>query len=185
MKLIQTPLPGVLLLQPQIFGDARGFFVETYNQEKLANQGFTTEFVQDNMSQSRSGVLRGLHYQWPIPQGKLVHCIQGEIWDVAVDIREDSPTFGEWHAEYLNDQNRHALYIPEGFAHGFCVISESALVAYKCTAPYQAEYDAGVRFDDPRFNVAWPIKDTLLSEKDTNLPTWDQVPETKKPTVSG
>lgn len=181
MKVIETPIPGVVLLQPQIFGDDRGFFLETYNTEKLATQNFPHVFVQDNMSFSRKGVLRGLHYQWPLPQGKLVQCIQGEIWDVALDIREGSPTFGQSHAETLNDQNRNALYIPEGFAHGFAVLSDTALVAYKCTAPYRAEQDAGIIYNDPLFNVPWPIDDPQLSPKDQGLPTFNEVAFERRP----
>ncbi|MBA4291552.1 dTDP-4-dehydrorhamnose 3,5-epimerase [bacterium] len=181
MKVTETPIPGVVLLQPQIFGDDRGFFLETYNTEKLAAQNFPHVFVQDNMSMSRRGVLRGLHYQWPLPQGKLVQCIQGEIWDVALDIREGSPTFGQWHAEILNHENRNALYIPEGFAHGFAVLSETALVAYKCTAPYRAEQDAGIIYNDPQFNIPWSIENPQLSPKDQGLPTFKEVAPERRP----
>lgn len=176
-----TELEGVVILDPQVFGDHRGYFFESYNQEKLALFGFEHTFVQDNVSLSTANVLRGLHYQWPIPQGKLVQCLQGEVWDVAVDIRESSPTFGQWHAETLTGENHRALYIPEGFAHGFAVISDTALVSYKCTQPYRAEQDAGILYNDPTFAIPWPIIRPVLSPKDQALPTWDKVAPERRP----
>lgn len=181
MKLIETTIPGVVVLEPQVFGDDRGYFLESYNQEKLADLGFNHTFVQDNQSFSRKGVLRGLHYQWPLAQGKLVQCIQGEIWDVALDIREGSPTFGQWFAETLTGENHKALYIPEGFAHGFAVLSETALVAYKCTAPYRHEQDAGIIYNDPQFNIPWPIETPQLSPKDEKLPKLSEVEQARLP----
>lgn len=181
MKLIETSIPGVVVLEPQVFGDERGYFLETYNLEKLTDLEFTHEFVQDNLSYSRKGVLRGLHYQWPLQQGKLVQCVQGEIWDVAVDIRQGSPTFGQWHAETLSEGNHKSLFIPEGFAHGFCVLSETALVAYKCTAPYRQSDDSGIAYNDPEFNIPWPISDPQLSPKDQQLPKYIEVGENRRP----
>ena len=181
MKIISTPIPSVVILEPQVYGDERGFFLETYNQEKLHDLDFTHEFVQDNLSFSRHGVLRGLHYQWPLAQGKLVQCVHGEIWDVALDIREDSPTFGKWHAETLTEGNHRALYIPEGFAHGFAVLSEIALVSYKCTAPYRHSQDCGIIYNDPQFNIHWPVRDPQLSPKDSTLPKFKEVDATRRP----
>jgi len=181
MNLIKTAIPGVVVLEPQVFGDERGYFLETYNEEKLADLDFPHIFVQDNLSFSRKNVLRGLHYQWPLAQGKLVQCPHGEIWDVALDIRQGSPTFGQWHAEILSEGNHKALYIPEGFAHGFAVLSETALVAYKCTAPYRHEQDAGIIFNDPQFNLPWPIENPQLSPKDERLPKYKEVDESRRP----
>lgn len=166
MKVEQTKLEGVLLVTPQVFGDERGFFMETYNREKALEQGLPAEFVQDNHSKSTKGVLRGLHYQSPQWQGKLIRTVQGEIYDVAVDIRAESATFGEWVGVYLNDENKQQLYVPAGFAHGFLVTSDSAEVIYKCTTLYAPEQEAGVRWNDPDIGVKWPIEEPLLSAKD-------------------
>lgn len=166
MKVEQTKLEGVLLVTPQVFGDERGFFMETYNREKALEQGLPAEFVQDNHSKSTKGVLRGLHYQSPQWQGKLIRTVQGEIYDVAVDIRTESATFGEWVGVYLNDENKQQLYVPAGFAHGFLVTSDSAEVIYKCTTLYAPEQEAGVRWNDPDIGVKWPIEEPLLSAKD-------------------
>jgi dTDP-4-dehydrorhamnose 3,5-epimerase len=170
MKIETTPLEGVLLITPQVFGDDRGFFMETYNAAKTADQGLPEVFVQDNHSRSSKGVLRGLHYQYPQWQGKLVRVIAGEIFDVAVDIRRDSPTFGQWYGAFLNEENKQQLYIPEGFAHGFCVTSDTADVVYKCTSDYQPSQDAGVRWNDPEINIDWPISEPILSDKDKVSP---------------
>ena len=166
MKVETTPLEGVLLITPQVFGDDRGFFMETYNAAKTADQGLPEFFVQDNHSRSSKGVLRGLHYQYPQWQGKLVRAISGEIFDVAVDIRRDSPTYGQWFGAILNDENKQQLYVPPGFAHGFCVVSDIADVAYKCTSDYRPEQDVGIRWNDPDIAVEWPIKEPLISDKD-------------------
>jgi len=166
MKVEQTKLEGVLLVTPQVFGDERGFFMETYNREKAVEHGLPAEFVQDNHSKSTKGVLRGLHYQSPQWQGKLIRTVQGEIYDVAVDIRAGSATFGEWVGVYLNDENKQQLYVPPGFAHGFLVTSDSAEVIYKCTTLYAPEQEAGVRWNDPDIGVKWPIDEPLLSAKD-------------------
>lgn len=185
MKLLTTTIPGVAVIEPQVFGDERGYFLETFNEEKLIDQGFDHTFVQDNLSYSRKGVLRGLHFQWPLAQGKLVQCVQGEIWDVALDIRAGSPTYGKWHAETLNEGNHRALFIPEGFAHGFCVLSETALVAYKCTAPYRRDQDLGIRYNDPEFEILWPVADPQLSPKDVALPMLADIEPACRPTFEG
>ena len=148
----------------------------TFNQAKYADLGMPEEFTQDNHSRSSRGVLRGLHYQYPQWQGKLVRAIAGEIFDVAVDIRAGSPTFGQWYGAFLNDENRQQLYVPAGFAHGFCVTSDIADVAYKCTTDYQPEQDAGVRWNDPEIGIEWPIDNPLLSEKDQQSPFLKDLP---------
>lgn len=170
MKVTETSLPGVLVIEPKVFSDARGFFVETYNKGRYVASGILPEFVQDNLSFSTRGVLRGLHYQNPHAQGKLVYVLQGEVWDVAVDIRSDSPHFGRWTAVTLSAENKRQFYIPPGFAHGFCVLSETALFTYKCTDLYYPECDAGVRWDDPELGIDWPVREPLLSAKDRNQP---------------
>ena len=170
MKITPTDLPGVLILEPKVFPDARGFFLETYNKEKYLAAGLNIDFVQDNLSFSSKGVLRGLHYQNPHAQGKLVYVLQGEVWDVAVDIRRDSAQFGRWTAVTLSADNKKQFYIPPGFAHGFCVMSETALFTYKCTDTYHPECDAGVRWDDPDIGIAWPVTEPILSDKDKNQP---------------
>ena len=170
MNVIETDLPGVLIIEPKVFPDARGFFVETYNKDRYVSNGILPEFVQDNRSFSTRGVLRGLHYQNPHAQGKLVFVLQGEVWDVAVDVRRDSAHFGQWTAVTLSSDNKKQFYIPPGFAHGFCVLSETALFTYKCTDFYHPECDGGVRWDDPTIGIQWPIKDPILSAKDKALP---------------
>ena len=170
MKVETTPLSGVLLITPAVFGDDRGFFMETYNAAKTADQGVPDVFVQDNHSRSSEGVLRGMHYQYPQWQGKLIRAISGEIFDVAVDIRQDSPTYGQWFGVFLNDENKQQLYVPPGFAHGFCVTSEIADVAYKCTSDYQPQQDVGIRWNDSDIGIDWPIEEPLLSEKDAKAP---------------
>lgn len=166
MKVETTKLEGVLLVTPQVFGDDRGFFMETYNQQKAEGLGLPVNFVQDNHSKSSKGVLRGLHYQSPQWQGKLVRTVQGEIFDVAVDIRAGSPTYGEWVGFYLNDENKQQLYVPEGFAHGFVVTSDTAEVVYKCTSLYEPSQEGSVLWNDPDIGIEWPVESPLLSEKD-------------------
>lgn len=166
MKVTPTDLPEVLLIEPDVFGDARGFFLETWNQKRYRELGLTANFVQDNLSLSRRGILRGLHYQWPHPQGKLVQVLVGTVFDVAVDIRRDSPTFGRWVGVELSAENHFQLYIPEGFAHGFCVLSDEALFAYKCTEFYYPNAEHSVLWSDPELDIAWPVIDPLLSDKD-------------------
>jgi dTDP-4-dehydrorhamnose 3,5-epimerase len=168
---IPTRLPGVLLFEPAVFHDDRGYFLERWNRVRMAAAGLDVEFVQDNLSFSRHGVLRGLHLQAaPYAQGKLVSVLQGSIYDVAVDLRPDSPTHLQWLGMELSAENRRHLYIPEGFAHGFVVTGESALVSYQCTHIYVAEADRSVRWDDPHIGVQWPIADPVLSAKDRNAP---------------
>jgi len=166
MNIESTPLPGVLLIKPDVFGDARGFFLETWNRRRYREAGLDQEFVQDNVSLSRKGILRGLHFQNPCPQGKLVQALQGEVFDVAVDIRVGSPTFGQWFGALLSGENHHQLYVPEGFAHGFCVLSETALFSYKCTDFYNPSAEYSLRWDDPDLGITWPIDNPVLSAKD-------------------
>lgn len=167
MKLLPTSLPGVVVVEPQVFEDARGFFMETYHKLKFAEQGITAEFVQDNHSRSVRGTLRGLHYQIQHPQGKLVRVVSGEIFDVAVDLRRRSPTFGQWTGAALSDRNRRQMYVPPGFAHGFCVVSETAEIVYKCTDFYYPEHDRTLLWNDPAVGVTWPQSDApVLSAKD-------------------
>lgn len=166
MNVVRTEIPGVLIFEPKVFGDERGFFMETWRAERYKEAGLPSHFVQDNLSFSQRGVLRGLHFQNPDQQGKLVYVLQGEVYDVAVDIRVGSPTFGEWTAVTLSSENKRQFYVPEGFAHGFLVTSDSALFAYKCTAKYNARAEASVLWNDPEIGIKWPIKDPALSEKD-------------------
>lgn len=167
MKVTQTSLQGVLLFEPKVFGDARGFFLETWRDEQYRELGIKESFVQDNHSRSEKGVLRGLHFQLNHPQGKLVSVIRGEIFDVAVDIRQGSPTFGQWYGALLSDENHHQLYVPPGFAHGFCVTSDIADVYYKCTDLYHPEDEGSVIWNDPCINIQWPLSDVKLSGKDS------------------
>lgn len=166
MKIESTALPGVLLIEPDVFGDSRGFFLETWNRRRYRDAGLDREFVQDNVSLSRKGILRGLHFQNPNPQGKLVQVLQGEVFDVVVDIRVGSPTFGRWFGVRLSGENHHQLYVPEGFAHGFCVLSETALFSYKCTDFYNPGAEYSLRWDDPDLGISWPIENPILSAKD-------------------
>ena len=170
MKVIETSLPGALVLEPQVFGDARGFFYESYNEAKYRDAGVDRRFVQSNVSRSAKGVLRGLHYQWPNPQGKLVSVLEGEVYDVAVDIRQGSPTFGQSVGVMLTAENHRHFWVPEGFAHGFCVLSDFATFSYQCTALYDAKTDAGIRWNDAALGIDWPVSDPLLSDKDRITP---------------
>jgi dTDP-4-dehydrorhamnose 3,5-epimerase len=163
-----TPLAGLLLVKPDVFGDERGFFQETWNLRRYTEAGLDRHFVQDNLSLSRKGILRGLHFQNPGPQGKLVYVLQGEVFDVAVDVRTDSPTFGQWHGVTLSADNHNQLFVPEGFAHGFCVTSETALFAYKCTDFYNPKAEFSLLWNDPDIGIEWPITKPELSEKDKN-----------------
>jgi dTDP-4-dehydrorhamnose 3,5-epimerase len=170
MNVIRTKLSGVLIFEPKVFGDSRGFFMETWNKQRYEAAGLTENFVQDNLSYSSYGVLRGLHFQNPNAQGKLVYVIQGEVFDVAVDIRVGSPTFGQWAGVTLSGENKRQFYVPEGFAHGFCVTSETALFAYKCTDTYNPSAEGGVLWNDPDIGIEWPIDLPILSEKDLKNP---------------
>lgn len=166
----KTNLPGVLLIEPTIFQDERGYFVEAYQKQRYADLGLTLPFVQDNISFSRRNTLRGLHFQNPHPQGKLLYVLVGEILDVAVDIRINSSTFGHWVGLTLSADNKKQVYVPPGFAHGFCVMSEVALLAYKCTDYYYPEHEGTILWNDPELNIAWPIQDPILAEKDRKAP---------------
>ena len=170
MKIIQTSLPGCVVIEPAVFGDARGAFYETFNAERFAEAGLPTSFVQSNVSTSSHGVLRGLHYQWPRPQGKLVTVLEGEVYDVAVDIRRGSPTFGRWEAVILSAENKRQFWIPEGFAHGFAVLSERAVFSYLCTDVYVRQADAGIAWNDAQLAVDWPLAEPQLSDKDLRAP---------------
>lgn len=181
MKFIETSLPGCVIIEPQVFGDARGFFFESYNEAKYREAGITRRFVQSNVSKSARGVLRGLHYQWPHPQGKLVSVLEGEVYDVAVDIRRGSPTFGRWAGVMLTAENHRHLWIPEGFAHGFCVVSEHATFSYQCTDLYNREADGSIRWDDPAIGIDWPVSSPLLSEKDAKALLLAEITEDRLP----
>ncbi len=166
MNVQETGLPGVLLLQPPVFRDARGFFRETWRADRYAELGIAGPWAQDNVSLSARGVLRGLHFQEPGAQGKLVCVLRGEVWDVAVDVRVGSPTFGRWAGYPLSAENGWQLWIPEGFAHGFVVTSDEALFAYKCTAPYRPETEGTVLWNDPELGIEWPAVEPVVSYKD-------------------
>jgi dTDP-4-dehydrorhamnose 3,5-epimerase len=166
MEIRELPLAGLRLIEPARFEDPRGYFFEAYHHRKLRDAGFSETFVQDNVSFSIRNVLRGLHFQYPAWQGKLVTCLRGEIFDVAVDLRRDSPTFGRWHGEVLSEQNHRQLYIPQGFAHGFGVLSDEALVSYKCTEYYSPSDEQTLIWNDPAVGIDWPIQDPMLSDKD-------------------
>lgn len=168
MKVIPTTLPGVMVIEPQVFSDARGFFLETFHSERYAQAGIPGPFVQDNHSHSTKGVLRGLHFQTQYPQGKLVYVTSGTIFDVAVDIRPNSPTLGKWFGITLTAEQHQQFYLPPGFAHGFCVLSEQADFHYKCTDYYHPEDESCIRWDDPEINIQWPINNPILSAKDAN-----------------
>jgi dTDP-4-dehydrorhamnose 3,5-epimerase len=176
MNVIETKLPGVLIIEPKVFGDERGYFMETYSARRYAEIGVDVEFVQDNVSYSRRGTLRGLHYQNPQAQGKLAQVLLGEVFDVAVDIRLGSPTFGQWVGIELSAENQRQMYVPPGFAHGFCVTSDAALFAYKCSELYNARAEGGILWNDPEIGIAWPVADPLLSEKDRAAPRLKSIP---------
>lgn len=182
----ETGIEGLVVIKPQVFGDQRGFFMESYNKKEFTNIGLTMNFVQDNHSKSRRGVLRGLHFQTRHPQGKLVRVIRGSVWDVAVDIRANSKTYGQWHGVLLSAENKQMFYVPEGFAHGFITLEDETEFMYKCTDFYHPEYDAGIHYDDESIRIEWPfeqlgirVEDILLSEKDKNLPSLREYEEQK------
>ena len=180
MKIIDTQISEVKIIEPQVFGDARGFFYEGYQNERYYETGIKAAFVQDNLSRSCRGVVRGLHYQMEHPQGKLVSVIRGEVFDVAVDVRLGSPTFGKWVGVFLNDINHHQLYIPEGFAHGFCVLSEEVDFYYKCTDYYYPKGEQGVLWNDKSINITWPLDRVgvppILSQKDLDNRLLSDIP---------
>ena len=173
MKVHRTVLPGVLVVEPRVFRDERGFFLETFNSDRFASNGLPELFRQDNHSQSRRDVLRGLHYQLRRPQGKLVGVVRGTVFDVAVDIRRGSATFGQWYGAVLREDEPRYLWIPPGFAHGFCTLSDVADVVYKCTDVYVPEDDRGILWSDPSIGIEWPVANPLLSDKDRRLPRLD------------
>ncbi len=175
MKVCSTALPEVLVVEPEVFQDKRGFFLETYHARKYAEMGIPAVFVQDNHSRSQHNTLRGLHAQGRHPQGKLVRVIQGEIFDVAVDIRPVSATFGRWVGVWLSAQNFRQVYVPPGFAHGFCVLSESAEVVYKCTDFHDPADEIGIVWNDPEIGIAWPVAEPILSDKDRRAPRLAEV----------
>jgi len=181
VKVIETTLPGVLILEPKVFPDGRGYFLETWSKKRYEEVGIKDEFVQDNVSVSGKGVLRGLHFQYPQSQGKLVQVLSGEAFDVAVDIRTGSPTFGQWTLAILSEANHRQIYIPPGFAHGFCVLSESAAFSYKCTDYYNASTEGGIIFNDPDIDIDWPVKEPAMSEKDSKYPRLKDIPAEKLP----
>ncbi len=181
MKIIKTSLPGVCIIEPQVFSDARGFFMETYHQRRYAEAGINCNFVQDNLSRSVRGTLRGLHYQLEYAQAKLIQVIKGVVFDVVVDIRQGSPSFGHWAGVNLSEENKHQLFVPEGFAHGFCVLSEAADVVYKCTDFYAPEDERGIIWSDPDLAIDWPIANPLLSDRDSRLPHLADVPPERLP----
>lgn len=175
MKVHPTALPGVCRIEPQVFGDERGWFLETWRGERFAEHGLPERFCQANTSRSARGVLRGLHYQWPEPQGKLVWVTEGAVFDVAVDLRRDSPHFGRWTGLELSAANHAQLWIPEGFAHGFQVLSEHATFSYLCTRPYRPDYDASIAWNDPAIGIEWPLAPSALSAKDADAPRLSEV----------
>ncbi|WNO61679.1 dTDP-4-dehydrorhamnose 3,5-epimerase [Rheinheimera sp. MMS21-TC3] len=173
MKVINTPLQDCVLIEPKVFGDERGFFVECFHAERYQQQtGINLAFVQDNHSRSAKGVLRGLHFQKTRPQGKLVRVVRGEVYDVAVDLRPDSRTFGQWYGVYLSEQNFRQLWVPPGFAHGFQVVSDIADFEYKCTDYYAPEDEGSICWNDEQLNISWPITEPVLSDKDSRAPTF-------------
>ena len=170
----QNGFDGLIYLDLKFFGDSRGWFT-TWNKERYSEIGITEDFVQDNFSFSSKGVLRGLHYQKPYTQGKLVSVIEGKVWDVVVDLRRNSHTFGKWQGFPLTGEKKEQLYIPKGFAHGFCVVSETAIFHYKCTDKYSPESEHGIIWNDSTLNIPWPVKDPIISEKDKKYPRFSEL----------
>ncbi len=185
MKVIETKLPGVVIIEPEVFGDDRGCFLETYSAERYRAEGIDAVFVQDNVSYSRKGILRGLHYQYPHSQGKLVQVLFGEVFDAAVDIRVGSPTFGQWASVMLSGDNHRQMYVPPGFAHGFCVLSETAVFSYKCTDYYSRADEGGVIWNDPEIGIRWPVELPVLSGRDAKYPKLSQISRDKLPSYKG
>lgn len=185
MQCVETGLPGLLIIEPTVHGDARGYFMETWHADRYSAAGLPETFVQANVSRSGAGVVRGLHYQYPEPQGKLVQVLDGRIFDVAVDIRSGSPTFGEWAGVELSAENHRQLYVPEGFAHGFCVLGAGATISYLCTRVFSAEFDAVVAWDDPDIDIGWPIEPASLSAKDKSAPRLRDIPVDRLPPFPG
>jgi dTDP-4-dehydrorhamnose 3,5-epimerase len=184
MNIMTTSIEGVLIIEPDVFEDNRGFFMETYNRNRYITCGINTVFVQDNLSYSMQGVVRGLHYQIKNSQAKLIQVISGEIFDVAVDIRPGSPTFGNWVGSYITDRNRRQLFIPQGFAHGFCVLSETAYFLYKCSDLFAPDDEAGILWSDPDIGIDWPVEDPIISEKDKQYPRLSEINPDRLPVLS-
>ena len=182
MNITEGGLPGLLVVEPDVFRDHRGSFVETWNQGRYPD---LPPFVQDNLSRSRGGVLRGLHYQHPNGQGKLICAVYGEVWDVAVDLRRGSPTFGRWWGTTLSAADHRQVYLPEGLAHGFVALSDEAIVQYKCTALYSPGDERSLRWDDPRVGIEWPVADPVLSDKDRAAPGLEDLTERELPRYDG
>lgn len=180
MLKVDEPIPGLLVLEPRVFHDGRGYFFEIHQRRRYADLGLPP-MVQDNLSRSRRDVVRGLHFQYPRQQGKLVQVVRGEIWDVAVDLREGSPTCGQWYGLRLDDIHHRQLYLSPGFAHGFAVLSDEADVLYKCTDYYVVEDEVCIHWADPRLGIDWPVKDPLLSERDAQAPQWAEIPPHRRP----
>jgi dTDP-4-dehydrorhamnose 3,5-epimerase len=181
MKVSDTRLPGVKLIEPRVFGDARGFFFEQWHAPRYAEHGMVMNAVQGNVSRSAFGVLRGLHYQWPNPQAKLVSVLEGEVFDVAVDIRRGSPSFGQWFGAVLSAENQRQMWIPAGFAHGFVATSETCLFHYLCSAVYDAAADANLRWNDAQLAIDWPVAQPSLSDKDARAPFLEAIPADRLP----
>ncbi len=184
MEFIPTEIPDIILIKPKVYGDTRGFFMETYREQLFRDNGIKTSFVQDNLSKSNKNTIRGLHYQIKNPQAKLVMVTRGEILDVAVDIRKKSPTFGKYVAFRLSSENKMMVYIPEGFAHGFQVLSDETLFQYKCSRYYSPEGERGIAWNDPGINVPWITCDPIISEKDQKNPLLSEVDEKDLPSYS-
>ena len=181
MNILKTKIDGVLILEPRVFNDNRGFFLETYNETRYRGFGITVDFVQDNLSFSGKDTLRGLHYQHPHAQAKLVQAIKGHVFDVTVDIRSGSPTFGRWIGVHLSDENMRQVFVPAGLAHGFCVVSDTALFTYKCSDFYAPECERGVLWSDPDIGIEWPVEEPILSEKDAVYPRLRDIPVDRLP----
>ena len=170
MKFDRTEIPDVIIVKPEVINDHRGFFMESYHIDKFSIGGIKSIFVQDNYARSIKNTIRGLHFQVMCPQAKLLRCLKGSIFDVAVDLRINSPHYCKWVGVELSEENQYQLYIPEGFAHGYCVVSDSADISYKCSEVYYPEYDSGIYWNDPDLAIKWPVEDPILSNKDIKLP---------------
>ena len=184
MKINPTSIKDVLVIEPKVFRDSRGFFMETFHQRRYKKAGINRTFVQDNLSFSVKHTIRGLHFQIKIPQAKLIQVIAGEIFDVVVDIRLDSSTYGQWISMHLSDQNNRQLFIPEGFAHGFCVLSETALFSYKCSDFYYADDEGGILWSDPEIGIDWPVEEPIVSEKDKHNPILSDLSDDLLPVIT-
>lgn len=181
MKVREGKIAGLVIIEPAVHGDDRGFFMETYSRDRYAEAGLPKQFVQDNLSLSAKGILRGLHLQHPRDQGKLCSVLEGEVFDVAVDVRVGSPTFGQWEAVLLSDRNKLQFYVPPGFAHGFCVLSEKALFSYKCSDFYDSQSELGIAWDDPDIGIEWPVRSPQLSPKDRQNRKLQDIPIDRLP----